>query len=158
MAPPAARITTRQDLERQARSRHIRYGVGALVALALAAWLLGFGGGAPARRRPQRLPPAPKSVYVAVTPPGLPGCAVYLTDGGQVQQVVAPNQAFVLELEGQVHWTVQAPGMRVAYGRFEVPYGPDDGLVHRIEVTLEPLIREPTKRPRFGRIKLGGAR
>jgi hypothetical protein len=155
---PQPIIRDRATKEAEARARHIRYGVGALVAIALAAVLVP-NCTSQRRRGPERLPPAPKLVHFRVTPPNAMALSIVLVDDEGAQQVVPNDQPVDLELAGEVQWSVTSPGHRGEHGKFEVPYG-ETQQAYVVDVTLKP---SKQTRPRrnlsgFGRISAGGRR
>lgn len=151
-------IRDRATKEAEQRARHIRYGLGALAAIALAALVVPNCSGQ-RRRGPERLPPAPKLVHFRVLPPGLRALAIVLIDDQGVQQVVPNDQAVDLELAGEVQWSITSPGFRGLHGKFQVPYGPTQEAV-QVDVTMEPSRRTRRRRSPggFGRISAGGPR
>ena len=142
---PKPIIRDRATKEAEERARHIRYGLGALLALALAG-LVVPSCGSERRKGPERLPPAPKLVHFRVGPPGLRSLAIVLVDEGGVQQVVPNDQSVELELAGKVDWSVTSPGFLGAHGSFEVPYGAAQEVFGEA-VTLQPY--QAASKPRW---------
>lgn len=151
-------IRDRAFKEAEERRRHIRYGLGALAAIALAALVVPTC--QPERRKaPERLPPAPKLVHFRIQPAGVRALSIVLVDDEGAQQVLANDQPVELELGGVVQWSVTAPGFRGISGKFEVPYGETQEVV-QVDRTLAPA-HQPTVRRNpggFGRISAGGRR
>lgn len=152
-----AKITTKADIERADRARHIRYGVAMLVAVGLLAMVPGA-----VHEEPEPVEgvdiPTRKAVLVKVTPAHVPGTSVVLVSEDGEQQVIPANQATELRLQGQVQWTVSAPGFKAQHGRFEVAFAGDPGEEVQVEATLAPSIERPRNRRRFGRLPAGGSR
>lgn len=155
---PEPIIRDRATKEAEARARHIRYGLGALAAIALAGVLVPNCTGQ-RRRGPERLPPAPKLVHFRVTPPDAMSLSIVLIDDEGAQQVVPNDQPVELELAGEVQWSVTSPGFRGEHGKFQVPYG-ETQEAFGVDVALKPSLQIGPRRnlSGFGRISAGGRR
>lgn len=130
------KIVTAKDQQETTARKEIRWGLAALLVLALLALIPRCQ--EEERRGPERLPPAAKLITFRVSPKGVPALALVLTDGSGEQQAFQADVPGEAAFEGKVFWTALAPGYLAAIGTLELPYGESPEPVE-VRVELEAM-------------------